>query len=116
MLTNTTICHKITDMQNTDFNPQDVMNMVSSMLDRGVVIAYTKHATERMKQRGITPNDVWYLLTHGRCDYIRTMGQNKRWKYNIYVRRGNDIMTAVTIPSERGGIKIVTVYWNDKGG
>ncbi len=102
-----------TTMQNTDFDPHDIMKMLSDMLADGVDVQYTQHALQRIVERDFDLDTIEHILQNGTCKPIRAMGQNKCWKYEIYDTIDAQMAMVITIvPDERYGIKIVTVYWN----
>lgn len=109
--------------KDTNFNPLDIMKMLNTLIQQGCALHFTYHAQQRMQQRGIIYLDIRHLLLHGDCALEREQAESPNntdevfWKYKIYGKTpntGNRKITALTIiPSEKGGIKLVTVYWND---
>ena len=83
-------------------------------------LAFTRHAKERMLERGLIIGDVFYLLRHGYVyeDPEKTSDLNL-WKYRMEASTPNSegrTVRIVVIPDarKRGALKVVTVMWVDE--
>lgn len=103
---------------NEDFNPNDIMEIIQGILKDGKSLHITEHAMERMDERGITRPDLYYLFENGSCMAQREPSTKKNlWKYKITGKTPNtdnrEITSVTIIPDNKGGLKVVTIYWND---
>ena len=81
-------------------------------------LAYTRHATQRMGERGIIASDIMYILASGHID--EGPGESTRTnfcKYKICGKSPNsgsrEICLVVIPDPDRPAIKVVTVMWRD---
>ena len=81
-------------------------------------LAYTRHAAERLQERGILISDVNHVLMHGYIgeEPVRSSRQGY-CKYKICSKSpnsGNREICLIVIPDpKRSAIKVVTVMWKD---
>lgn len=81
-------------------------------------LAYTRHATQRMAERGIIASDIMYILASGRIDEDPDESRRPNYcKYKICGRSpnsGSREICLVVIPDPgRPAIKVITVMWRD---
>jgi len=83
-------------------------------------IAWTKHALERLGERGLIAGDVHYVLKHGFVYEEPQAGKVAGYfKYRMEARTpnsGNRTVGVVVIPDKGGhcSLKVVTVMWMDE--
>ena len=81
-------------------------------------LRYTKHAKDRMMERGMIIGDILHVIKNGA---VRRPGEPSTrpglFKYQIECVTPNSngrTVRLVVIPSENGAIKIVTVMWSNE--
>lgn len=114
-------------VKNSDFDPEDIKLAIRNVLYLNSNRLYrSDHAMERMEQRGIIMSDLLYLLKNGHVEPEREKAtvpnmnweQHKLWKYKITGHTPNSdnrkLQSVFIIPDTKGGIKIVTIMWQDE--
>lgn len=81
-------------------------------------LAYTRHAAERLRERGVLISDVNHVLAHGYIGEEPVESSRQGYfKYKICSKSpnsGNREICLIVIPDpERSAIKVVTVMWKD---
>lgn len=109
----------------SNFNPENIEKDIRALLSSSK-LHISKHARERIEQRSIIMSDVLHLLKYEHVEpqrqkaTIRNMSwhQHKLWRYAITGYTPNSdrrrLQSIVIIPDEKGGIKIVTIMWQDE--
>ncbi len=83
-------------------------------------LAYTRHARDRMKERGLLIGDVLYVLKNGSVFEDPEPGKVEGYfKYRMEAQTpnsGNRTVRVVVIPDKDGNrsLKVVTVMWVDE--
>lgn len=81
-------------------------------------LAYTRHAKQRMEERGIIVSDIMYILATGHIDEEPSESTRPGYcKYKICGKSPNSgtrEICLVVIPDPRNpAVKVVTVMWKD---
>jgi hypothetical protein len=71
----------------------------------GRQIEYTTHALERMDEREITEDEVWWVLAH----HDRDVPGDQRWKRELSANMGRRTITLVVVPLS-STVRVVTVF------
>lgn len=82
-------------------------------------LAFTKHAGERMAERGLIMSDLLFVLKNGFVyDEAQESTVNGFFKYQVESQSPNSgarVLRVVTIPDYKTcGLKIVTFMWRDE--
>jgi hypothetical protein len=102
------------------WNPAEATRSINSISrEPQLSLSYTKHARERLSERGLVVSDVLYVLRHGfvyeDAEHATVAGL---YKYKIESRSPNSgarTLRVVAIPDGKSlQIKIVTVMWRDE--
>lgn len=85
---------------------------------KGFGIALTKHATERMQERGLTTTDIIHVLKYGFVyELPEPTAQHGLFKCKMEGTTPNSngrFLCVITVPSPLcADVKIVTVMWQD---
>lgn len=78
-------------------------------------IRWSRHARDRMEERGIDDTDALRALQRGHCleDPVPGKGQGE-WKVKmVWEVRGSRDIGVVTIIMREGRLRVVTVEWED---
>ncbi len=107
-------------MKKQPWSPADATEIIRKLADGKGQTAFTRHASERMRERDIIMGDVLYVLKNGfvHDDPVACEKTPGLFKYAIESTapnsRGRTVRVIVIPDATRGGsIKIVTVMWKD---
>ncbi|MEZ4649453.1 MAG: DUF4258 domain-containing protein [Candidatus Eisenbacteria bacterium] len=74
-------------------------------------IRYQRHARDRMLQRGVTTDDLLYVLDHPRCIEPQEVDLSGEKKFRVEGRDadGRQLAVVVVVPTDQGELRIITV-------
>ena len=100
-------------------DPAAATRFIRGLYGPSLGLRYTRHARDRMIERGLIVSDVLHVIRHG---FVYERGEQSTrddlHKYQMECVTPNSngrTVRLVLIPSSSGWIKVVTVMWVDQG-
>jgi hypothetical protein len=98
--------------------PRRATELLRSKVGPDLELRWTKHARERLRQRGLVIGDVLHILRYGYVfDEAEPASSPGHMKYRMECKTPNSggrTVAIVVIPSASNWIKLVTVMWKDE--
>jgi hypothetical protein len=105
-------------MEDEPLDPAAATRFICGLLGPSLKLRYTRHARERMSERGLIVGDLLHIIKHG---FVYEEGEQSTrpglFKYamdSITPNSGGRTVRVVLIPSSNGSIKVVTLMWVDE--
>ena len=107
-------------MKKQPWSPADATEIIRNIAKGHGQVAFTRHASKRMQERGLIMGDVLYVLRNGfvHDDPVACEKTKGFFKYAIESTTPNSnsrTVRVIVIPdaSKGGALKVVTVMWKD---
>lgn len=102
----------------TPLSPREATELLRRIGKSDPSLSWTKHAKERLRERGLLIGDVLHVLKHG---FVHEAGEAATqpgcFKYKMESNTPNSagrIVRIIVIPSTANALKLVTVMWADE--
>lgn len=98
-----------------DLDEGSARKLVAGIARDSAGVFFTRHAEQRMSERGITRVQVLRCLTHGRITEGPYKDIHGNWKLTMSVASADDVITVVTAldwQESRGNYAIIITTWN----